>query len=239
MSAAGRGADRDPLDYYETPAHAVEALLPFLPCKSVVDAGCGSGAISRVLGTTTWNGEIVGVDIDGRHRAEAKQWVSTFVEADFVAPELFCSPKRFDGWLAVSNPPYALAREFIDRMRQLVGPTGHVAALVRLGFLASRKRRDWWHQNPCDVVVLSERPSFCWSWTYRLECGSCGERYKRTRSTRPDAAAPEPLAWAAHCESDGVVHPFKVLRVSKCTTDATDYCWALFGPGPRGTWRVV
>lgn len=63
--------------------------------------------------------------------------------------------------LIVMNPPYSLALPFVAAALEVVrSQAGTVAALLRLGFLASRKRRDWWQSHPADVYVLSERPSF-------------------------------------------------------------------------------
>lgn len=58
----------------------------------------------------------------------------------------------------VTNPPYSLAREFVDRWAH-----GRVCAafLLRLNFLGSQKRAAWWREKmPSLVLVLPKRPSF-------------------------------------------------------------------------------
>jgi hypothetical protein len=55
------------------------------------------------------------------------------------------------------NPPYGAAAEHVARA---LGCAPVVAMLLRLNFLGSQKRLDFWRRNPADVYVLSERPSF-------------------------------------------------------------------------------
>jgi len=60
--------------------------------------------------------------------------------------------------LIITNPPFSLAKEFIDHS------TNHantVIMLLRLNFLGSIKRYSWWKDNPPTALyILSKRPSF-------------------------------------------------------------------------------
>ena len=60
--------------------------------------------------------------------------------------------------LIFTNPPFSLAQEFIEHS-MMFAPT--VIMLLRINFLGSQKRYDFWQQFPPDgLCILSKRPSF-------------------------------------------------------------------------------
>lgn len=60
--------------------------------------------------------------------------------------------------LILTNPPFQLAQEFIDHSVVLADT---VIMLLRLNFLGSISRHDWWKTcSPTALHVLSKRPSF-------------------------------------------------------------------------------
>lgn len=60
--------------------------------------------------------------------------------------------------LIITNPPFSLAQEFIGYAIPRANTT---IMLLRLNFLASIKRYEWWKQHsPTSLFVLSKRPSF-------------------------------------------------------------------------------
>ncbi len=65
--------------------------------------------------------------------------------------------------LIITNPPFSLAKEFIDHSLK---NAKCVIMLLRLNFLASIKRYEWWSSvPPTALYVLSKRPSFTGSGT--------------------------------------------------------------------------
>jgi hypothetical protein len=63
----------------------------------------------------------------------------------------------------ITNPPFSLAKEFIDHSLK---NAKCVIMLLRLNFLASIKRYEWWSGiPPTALYVLSKRPSFTGSGT--------------------------------------------------------------------------
>ena len=65
--------------------------------------------------------------------------------------------------LIISNPPYSLAVEFVERALDLVVDDGWVMFLLRLNFLGAQKRHEFWKQpfhRPYGIFVHSKRPSF-------------------------------------------------------------------------------
>lgn len=156
MSATSRGAERHERDFYETPPEAVHSIAHLLPRAGYVyDAGCGSGALVRHAGSVLSGAYVTGVDLVPQ--VEAGEHYDEVHAVDWLE---FEEDQPSTTKMVITNPPYSKAREFIDHALDLVGPEGHVWALLRLGFLASQRRFHWWQQHPADVYVLSKRPSF-------------------------------------------------------------------------------
>lgn len=162
MSATNRGAERAPLDYYRTPAYAVDAILPHLrEPRSWLDPGCGDGAIAeRVL--RRWpSARGIGVELD-EHRAQAARLLPlTVYQGSFLdVGRIWDEP--FD--LVIGNPPFKLALEFAQRALELTEPVGgEVALLLRAGFLEAKhgSERDLFLEvRAPDVYVLAKRPRF-------------------------------------------------------------------------------
>lgn len=58
----------------------------------------------------------------------------------------------------MTNPPYAMALEFVKRALQLVKPGANVWMLLRLQFLEGQARRSLYNVTPpADVWVFSKR----------------------------------------------------------------------------------
>jgi hypothetical protein len=104
---------------------------------SVLEPCIGDGAIVQVLRNYT-------SDID---------WCEIQLGRDFLTYE----PDRRYDWV-ITNPPYTLAKEFIDHAYTMAD---NVVMLLRVNFLESLKRKMWWEQHkPSHIYVLSKRPSF-------------------------------------------------------------------------------
>jgi hypothetical protein len=159
MSATGRGRERNPRDFYRTPAWCVEELLHHEDLLvDVYDPACGDGAILEVL--QGHGHDVHGLDIDAEsamHAAESLQ--SPIGVGDYLDPSR--SPTlRCD---VVMNPPYRNAAEFVRAALDKAGQREKVCALLRLGFLgSSRTRMDLVGPDSClkSVYVLAKRPSF-------------------------------------------------------------------------------
>jgi len=189
MSAAGRnlpGRSRQQLDQYMTPAWAVEALLAEAADSipgPVLDPCCGSGSILSALGGHPV--ERIGMDLDEGMVDLARQALrvadrpaegltDSAVSGDFLGP-LGHVQGFVGGWgveTIVTNPPYRLAEEFIVRSLAVLPSGGRVFALLRLGFLASQRRRHLYEGDRFrGVYVLTRRPSFVHGRTDASEYG--------------------------------------------------------------------
>ncbi len=153
---------RKRLDFYETPGWAVDVILPYLPLATatlVVDAGAGTGAIAARISAHYPKLEVLGIEKQAELVTEARA-------RDLYACEFIL--ENFETWqserhapdVVIMNPPYSRALEFIKRGLQVVKRGGTVAALLRVGFLASSKRSEFHGKYPSRLHVLDRRPSF-------------------------------------------------------------------------------
>lgn len=157
MSATGRGAVRHPDDFYQTPGWCVRRYLDYwreeygydlTVQRRWLEPSAGNGAIMRAVAAWAppFAPKWVALDIDPTGPRIARK--------DFLDKEVSADTK-FD--LCIGNPPYKLAREFIEKGLTVAH---EVAFLLRLNFLESEDRHDLFRKHPCDVHVLPNRPSF-------------------------------------------------------------------------------
>ncbi len=162
MSATRRSAKKNAADFLArdrrgTPAWAVSAILPHLPCPGdVLDPCAGKGDLLRAVDAyAAWE------------HAHLRAFEILKDEATSLAEEIaiFRRDALSDqGWgrpdLVITNPPFSRAMEFVERALDEVAPGGTVAMLLRLGWLASAQRVRFHQECPADVYVLAKRPSF-------------------------------------------------------------------------------
>jgi hypothetical protein len=161
---AGRKKTVRPVDdFYETPADAIDLILPFLPVEAgglVVDAGSGTGAISARVALRSQAVPIVGVEKDEALIVKARArgiYNAEFERANFLewSPSIGIKPT-----LVIMNPPYSRALAFVEKGLALAGNKGVVAALLRLGWVASKSRAAFHARHRSDLYPLAKRPSF-------------------------------------------------------------------------------
>lgn len=128
--------NRDPLDFNRTPAWVVELLVPHLgQPQTILDAGCGDGAIGKVLRQHfAWGLTIInGCELDHARKEAAiydpQRPYNAVFELDWTTATSLWDIAPPD--LIISNPPFGLAaldflRCAIDRVR----PGGTVAFLL-------------------------------------------------------------------------------------------------------------
>lgn len=156
MSATGRGAVREPEDYYTTPSWCVRRLLEaWRPSAGLwVEPSAGNGAIIRAVNAMKPGIEWRALEIREEERETLEALCPTQIGNFLRDSEL-----DLDAEVVLGNPPYALAWEFIQRARE-VYPHAQVCYLLRLAFAASADRCSFMRAHPPDVYVLPDRPSF-------------------------------------------------------------------------------
>ena len=222
MSSTNRGAERNRDDFYATPAWVTLAILPHLDIRpndregfDALDPCCGDGAILDVLrahGATTF-----GIELDADRAAEAIRRGHHVECADALTASWPAVP------LTITNPPFSLAQEFVDRSLEAARPLGTVAFLLRLAFLESAERAAFHKSNPSDVYVLANRPSYC----AVVTCAANGKTGCGWTVTLPtDAERPK------RCLACGG-------KVKVTTSDSCAYAWFVWGPGRGGRILVL
>ena len=127
-SLFSEATERDPLDFNRTPAWCVELLIPHLgEPRTILDAGCGDGAIGKVLRYHFPLASMYGVEIHAQRAREAQIHYSGIIEQSWTTTGI--TPSYAD--LIISNPPFGLpALEFLRRALERVRPGGTVAFLL-------------------------------------------------------------------------------------------------------------
>jgi len=137
MSATNRGSERNASDFYPTPSWCTKKLLEKLILNNVqsfYEPCKGDGAIYDIVPIAN------------------KDWSEIQLGRDYLIGE----HKSVD--LIITNPPYSLAIEFIEKA---LTHSKAVVMLLRLNYLESQKRFNFWQANPpSHLITLSKRPSF-------------------------------------------------------------------------------
>jgi hypothetical protein len=179
------GNERHPLDFYRTPEWCTAGLYTTTVCPwPTLDPCAGDGAMRdalRALGRTSperatnyeRGGEIIrcagplhdsviaqgGYFLSVEQSAEIQGDMKGFDDCDAV----LCLDSLKESWAdadVVMNPPYKDAMTFLEKA---VTEARSFTALVRIGLLASKKRREFWVRNKAGLFAtsyLSSRPSF-------------------------------------------------------------------------------
>lgn len=164
MSSTNRGGQRNPKDYYVTP---IQPILDF--CKAIKEDlnwtwdklwvldPCAGGDEKHPMSYPTALEQFAGIKmttIDIREDSRAQ----------FVGDYITCNLKENDiptPDVVMSNPPFFLAQEFVNKALTDVVPGGWVILLLRLNYFGAQKRLAWWHANmPVYCYVHSDRMSF-------------------------------------------------------------------------------
>ena len=147
MSSTNRGTVREVNDHYDTPAYTIRSLLNNHEIKYPVLEPCaGNLAIANILKSD----EVYTNDINPDSPAAMNQDYLQFNERWF---------NRYQ--TIITNPPFNIALDIIKKSLTDVIDGGEVIMLLRLNFLGSKKRHDFWQEFPPKIIyVLSARPKF-------------------------------------------------------------------------------
>lgn len=157
---------RVPLDAYYTPDEVATACVATLepyrdaiaPRGLLIEPSVGGGAFARALRAGFPGNPLMGVDVNPD--AAGLALVDHPRVADFArwSPDVDHVGAR---WV-VGNPPYGDALAHICNALEVVRRNGGgVAMLLRLAFLESEARAEFWDANPLAALhVLTHRPSF-------------------------------------------------------------------------------
>lgn len=143
--------ERQPEDYYATDPKAVTLLLGLEKFKGpILEPCCGEGHISKVL---LENGfKVKSFDLVDRGFGKVQ---------DFLSDEV----SYWKGDI-ITNPPYKLANEFLNKALQIVPNGRKVAMFLKVQFLEGKQRKAFFKKYP---------PKKIWVSSSRLKCGMNGD----------------------------------------------------------------
>jgi len=132
--------------------HVLPYVCPF-PLSRIIDPGAGHGVFVRQLRAHYLNSHITAIDINHRFGP----WPNA--DASVYGDYLDTNNERLDHFdLAVGNPPFSLAMQFVTRSLVLADT---VVFLLRQGFLSSAKRNTFFRMRPPQhIFILAHRPCF-------------------------------------------------------------------------------
>ncbi len=168
MSSTNRGGKRSPADFYSTPFWCVQLLLDAieLPPGQWLEPAAGSGAIIAAVDRSdvTWTAwelrEEQRSALSGLPRV-GRVHIGDFLQAHSADQ---VDPPRYV--VAITNPPFSLAESFVQAC---IARADKTIMLLRLNFLASRRRHSLMASHTPDVYVLPNRPSFTGGRTDSIE----------------------------------------------------------------------
>lgn len=138
MSATNRGAKRVASDFYPTPLESFTPLIPYLRLlpQPIWEPACG----------------------DARLIVAMKQESISCGGSDLQTGGYDFLKDTDQHQTILTNPPFTLAQQFCEHA---INHSKCTVMLLRLNFLGSKKRKQWWLKNEPDAIfVLSSRPDF-------------------------------------------------------------------------------
>lgn len=154
MSSTSRGGKRNESDYYPTPAWCVHRLLEKvnLPAGKWLEPCAGHGdiiaAVNETRSDVIWTANELRTDTEALLTPMAK----TVRIGDYISWE---NPGHYD--VEITNPPFSIA---MDVIRKSLEVADWVVMLLRLNYLGTTDRNEFFKTTMPDISVIPERPSF-------------------------------------------------------------------------------
>ena len=141
-------------DYYATNPKAVEMLLTNYPfyAATILEPCVGGGHIANAINNFfTHKRVITGLDLVDRG------YPNTIVQ-DFLTWE---TDKKFEG--IITNPPFSLAQEFIEKGMELLTDDGQMAMFLKIQFLEGAKRKEFFEKYPPKYIYVFRNRMATWN----------------------------------------------------------------------------
>lgn len=149
-SLAGMSTTRERVqdDYYATPYEATKMLLDKVNfIGNFLEPCVGGGHIAEIIKEYYPNNCIYGSDLVDR--GYPNTLIADFLNYDFLG-------QTFDN--IITNPPYSLAQEFLEKGMEVINENGKIAMFLKIQFLEGAKRRGIFAKYPPKYIyVFSKR----------------------------------------------------------------------------------
>lgn len=145
--------DRVENDFYATDPLAVEMLINKYEFNkgSFLEPCVGNGNISDVVKEKLNPTEMVGIDIVDRGCPNTI--VDDFLTYDFG--------RKFDN--IITNPPYSMAKEFVEKGMELLNDNGKMAMFLKIQFLEGVKRVEMFENYPPKYIYVFSKRMATWN----------------------------------------------------------------------------
>ena len=145
-SLAGTSITRERVeeDYYATPYSSTEALLNNVSFSGTFLEPCvGGGHIAEIIKKYYPNNKFVGYDLIDR--GYSNTIVSDYLTNDF-------KNEKYDS--IITNPPYSLAQEFLEKSMSILNKNGKVAMFLKIQFLEGVARKAMFDKYPPKYIYV-------------------------------------------------------------------------------------
>lgn len=148
----GSKEDRAENDFYATNPKALEMLFNAYTFDEgdFLEPCVGKGHLAEKIKEKYPLSNVVGLDLVDRG------YPGTIVH-DFIT---WGTEQRFDG--IITNPPYSLAQEFIEKGIKLLTSNGKMAMFLKLHFLESAKRKELFEKYPPKYIYVFRNRMSTW-----------------------------------------------------------------------------
>lgn len=140
-------------DYYATNPKAVEMLLTnyTFDATTILEPCVGGGHIAKTINRFYSDREITCMDIVNRG------YPNTIIQ-DFLT---YKTDKKFEG--IITNPPFSLAQEFIEKGMELLTDNGKMAMFLKIQFLEGAKRKNFFEKYPPKYIYVFRNRMATWN----------------------------------------------------------------------------
>ena len=152
LSGTSTTRERIENDYYATPYESTKALLDNVEFTGDFLEPCvGGGHIIEVIKQYYPNKDICCMDIVDRGYEDTL--VDNFLEHDFKG-------QKFNN--IITNPPYSLAQEFLEKSMKIIDKNGKVAMFLKIQFLEGIKRKEMFKKYPPKYIYVFTKRQNPW-----------------------------------------------------------------------------
>lgn len=141
-------------DFYATNPKAVEMLLKQYDIfgKKILEPCVGQGHIVKAV-ENFYRGGITFTCLDIVDRG-----FPNTIQQDFLTWE---TDEKFEA--IITNPPFSLAKEFVEKGLELLDEKGQMAMFLKIQFLEGEKRRELFKKYPPKYIYVFERRMATWN----------------------------------------------------------------------------
>ena len=140
--------NRESDDFYATDPKAVDMLCNLEKfSQTILEPACGQGHIAKALESHGY--KVLAYDLIDRG------YGTTGI--DFLALD-----KQNVNADVITNPPYKLAQEFVEKAISVIAPGHKVAMFLKLTFLETARRRELFKKYPPKTVYVASQRIACW-----------------------------------------------------------------------------